>query len=104
MSNRDMPVVVTTEHRGVFFGYVDGDELKRIMRGEPWDRSLVLEKMRMCVSWTSDIRGVLGLASAGPSDTCRVSDAAPENRLTDITWVGTVTREAAERWEAGPWA
>lgn len=90
------PVLVTTLHRGVFFGYVaTGDydeEGKRIQ----------LTRARNCVSWTADVRGFIGLAVTGPTRGCRVGPAA-NLHLQDVTSVVTVTPEAVERWEAAPW-
>lgn len=56
-------LVVTTSDRGVFFGY-----------GFPTtEKTIRIEKARMCVSWSSDIRGVVGLAAVGPSKNCKIS-------------------------------
>lgn len=89
-----VPLVVTTEHRGVFFGY-----------GTPTDGSEIrIEKARMCVRWSSDIKGVPGLASVGPSRNCKVGLAAPAITLRKVTSVMECSPEAAEAWEKGPWA
>lgn len=85
-------VMVTTVHRGVFFGYAsstDGDTIR-------------LERARMCVYWSADMRGVLGLASMGPSATCRISPAATVT-LRNITAVVEVSPEAVFMWEKSPW-
>jgi hypothetical protein len=86
------PVVVTTAHRGVFFGYADktdGDTIK-------------LKDGRLCVSWSSDMKGFMGLASFGPSNTCRIGPPA-DIELRNITAVIDVKPEAVTRWENGPW-
>lgn len=89
-----VPLVVTTEHRGVFFGY-----------GIPTPESEIrLEKARMCVYWSSDTKGVVGLAATGPSRTCKVGLAAPAITLRKVTSVIECSPEAAEAWEKGPWA
>lgn len=88
-------VLVTTEHRGVFFGY---------LVGEPTKERVELKKARNCVYWTQSERGVFGLAAMGPSKECRVGPAVPELTLLDITAVAAVTPEAVERWEASPWS
>lgn len=46
-------VLVTTEHRGVFFGYATETD------GE----TITLKNARNCVYWSSDVKGFLGLAS-----------------------------------------
>jgi len=85
-------VLVTTAHRGVFFGYAkntDGDVIR-------------LRAARNCVYWSADCKGFLGLASAGPSSSCRVGPPA-DIELRAITCVADVTKAAIQRWEAAPW-
>ena len=86
-------VVVTTEHRGVFFGYTK-DVTKR---------PLTLERMRMCIYWSADVKGVFGLCATGPNRTCKVGPAVPSSDLEKVTSVTTVTDEAAANWEKGFW-
>lgn len=86
------PVLVTTAHRGVFFGYADKTD------GE----TIKLTRARLCVYWTADLRGFMGLASHGPSSSCKIGPAA-DIELRAITSVVTVTPEAVEKWEAAPW-
>lgn len=88
------PLVVTTEHRGVFFGW-----------GVPTkDKTIELTKAQMCVYWSSDIGGVLGLASSGPSGKCRISPAIPKITLQAVTSVMEASKEAVKAWEQKPWA
>lgn len=88
-----IPLIVTTQHRGVFFGF-----------GLPTDKQEIrLERARMCVYWSSDIRGILGLASVGPSKTCKVSFEIPAINLRDVTAVMEVSEEALQKWNAQPW-
>ena len=90
-------VMVTTKHRGVFFGYVDDTKL-----GE--NESLAIEDARMCVYWSPAMHGVLGLATQGPDSASRVGQAVPgETELLGVTAIFPVTPEATERWEAAPW-
>ena len=86
------PVVVTTAHRGVFFGYATDTS------GE----TITLRRARLCLYWSADIRGFMGLASDGPSATCRIGPAA-DITLRSITAVLEVTAPAVARWEAAPW-
>jgi hypothetical protein len=88
------PVLVTTAHRGVFFGFA------RDTTGS----TVLLEKGRMAVRWSSAMRGVLGLASVGPDDDCRISPAAPMLDLRDVTGVAECSPGAVARWESFPWA
>ena len=89
----ESPFVVCTRDKGVFFGYAADTS------GDP----LTLKRARMCVYWSSDMKGVLGLASKGPSGTCKISDAIPEIELRGITCVMTCMEEAAKKWEENGW-
>jgi len=95
--NAGQPVVVTTAHRGVFFGFLaPGDD-----RG---DKTLELAEAQMCVYWSSDVQGVLGLAAAGPSPRCKVTRPVPRITLQDVTAVIDVTGEAVKLWQGRPWS
>ncbi len=90
---KERAVVVTTAHRGVFFGYavdIDGEIIK-------------LRAARNCLSWSSDLKGFVGLAVIGPSKNCRVGPAA-DISLRDITSVIECSPEATKAWEAAPWS
>lgn len=85
-------VIVTTEHRGVFFGYATdtGGEIINLRAG------------RNCISWTADVKGFMGLAATGPSKTCKIGPSA-DIELRGITSVMACTPEAIQAWEAAPW-
>lgn len=86
-------VLVTTEHRGVFFGYAtrtDGATIK-------------LARARNCVYWDASVRGFLGLASTGPGPECRIGPPA-DIELRKITCVADVSDAAVTAWESQPWA
>jgi hypothetical protein len=86
-------VLVTTEYRGVFFGYATDTA------GE----TIKLRAARNCLYWSADAKGFLGLASAGPTKGCRVGPAA-DIELRKITCVAEVTPEAVTKWESAPWS
>jgi hypothetical protein len=88
------PVLVTTTHRGVFFGYLETDDSPDSVR---------LTRARNVVYWSADTRGFLGLAKNGPTEGCRIG---PEASITlyGITCVADMTDEAVERFEAAPWS
>lgn len=89
-----VPLVVSTEHRGVFFGY-----------GEPSDADTIrLENARMVVYWSEETRGFTGLASTGPADGSRVGPPAPAITLRGVVSVMECSPEATARWESGPWS
>lgn len=87
------PVVVTTAHRGVFFGYATNTD------GE----TIALTKARLCLYWSADVKGFMGLASDGPSSGCRIGPAA-DFTLRNITAVLEVTPAAEAKWQAAPWS
>ena len=92
-TSKERAVLVTTAHKGVFFGYAT----------ETGGETIKLRAARLCVYWSADLRGFMGLASQGPNSNCRIGPAA-DIELRDITSVSEVTAEAAERWEKAKWA
>ena len=89
------PVMVTTEFRGVFFGY---------MEKMPTDGTITIRQAQNCVYWSSDVRGFMGLAATGPTKNCKVGPAVPSLTLNKVTAVIEVSAEAAEKWKAQPWS
>lgn len=91
-------VLVTTEHRGVFFGYLVSGTV-------PSKEKVQITDMRNCVSWSQEMHGVFGLAAFGPSKSCRIGPKVPdETTLWDITSCVTVSADAVARWESSQWA
>lgn len=88
-------VVVTTAHRGVFGGYLEGKTKD--------EKVVTLTEAQMCVYWSADVQGVLGLANSGPSKQCKVTRAVPHIVLQDVTAVIDCTKESEEAWRARPW-
>ena len=89
----EIPVVVTTEHRGVFFGYTadtSGDVIH-------------LRAARNCIYWSAAVRGFMGLAATGPDKHSKVGPAA-DIEVRKITSVVKCTPEAVTAWEAAPWS
>lgn len=92
-NGKEQAVMVTTAHRGVFFGYTtetDGEIVR-------------LKRARLCLYWSADVKGFMGLAATGPSKSCRVGPPADID-LRAITAVVSVTPEAAKKWEDAPWS
>lgn len=89
---KERAVLVTTAHRGVFFGYASDTEGK----------SIKLRAARNCLRWAGT-KGFLGLAAEGPNDQCRIGPAA-DIELRDITCVAECTEAAAKAWEQAPWS
>lgn len=88
-TNGSRPVIVTTAHRGVFFGYAS----------DTTGEQIVLTKSRLCIYWSADMGGFMGLAALGPSKDCRIGPPA-DITLRSITAVLEVTPEAEQRWNA----
>jgi len=90
---KERGVVVTTTHRGVFFGYAnetDGAVVK-------------LRAARNCLYWPAENKGFMGLAALGPVKGARVGPAV-DISLRDITSVIECTPDAVQAWEAAPWS
>ena len=84
-------VLVTTQHRGVFFGLLEA----------PLDeqaRTIALQKCRNVIYWSGK-RGFLGLASHGPEDGSRVGSEARRVLLHDITSVTDCSSDAVRRFK-----
>jgi len=88
-----VPVLVTTEFRGVFFGYANPDKLS--------DENLTLRGCRCAIYWAGD-RGFLGLASHGPHKDSRIGSTAKKVRLRKVTSVTDVSSEAEKVWTEWP--
>ena len=86
-------VIVTTAHRGVFFGY------SKLTDGE----TIALRGARLCLYWSPDVKGFMGLAANGPTSKCRIGPPA-DITLRNITAVLEVSPTAVKAWESGPWS
>ena len=95
-----VPVIITTKHRGVFFGTVPEIPSELSPGG-----TVSLTDTRMCVYWSRAMKGITGLAAKGPDASCRVSEAVPgETKLFGVTAIIPVSPKAAEKWEEEPWS
>ena len=95
------PVVVTTEHKGVFFGLIPAGEVFL----HPADsKALTLTDAQMCVYWSEDVQGILGLASDGPTKGCRVTRQVSKMTVTEVTAVMDVSDKAVKAWQDRPWS
>ena len=81
------PVIVTTEYRGVFFGYAS----------ETSGDTIQLTKARMAIAFGTT-RGLLELAETGPTSRSKIS-ARADIEVRKVTAVLEVTPAAAEQWE-----
>ena len=92
-ANGERAVLVTTAHRGVFFGYTEDTS----------GAIIALRAARNCLYWPTNQKGFLGLAATGPVSGSRIGPAA-DIELRDITSVAACTPEAVTAWEKAPWS
>jgi hypothetical protein len=83
----ERPVIVCTEHRGVFFGYAT----------ETSGDTIDLTKARMAI-YFGTTKGVMQLAETGPTSSSKIS-ARADIQIRKITSVFEVTPEATAAWE-----
>lgn len=96
MNNRIVLVTTDKDRRGVFCGELDSYDADK--------QCAVLTNARMCIYWSAETRGVLGLASIGPQHGSRVSPAVRRIELNGVTSVSDVSPEASREWEKEPWS
>ena len=87
---KERPVIVTTEHRGVFYGW----------SSDTTGTTVILKRARMAI-YFGTTRGVLELAETGPTAKSKIS-ARADLDVRKITAVMEVTETAAKAWEAHP--
>lgn len=92
-----IPVLITTDttKRGVFMGFIDPKDAG--------NETLVAEEVRMAVYWSTDVKGVVGLAAHGPSKNCKITAAAKKATIKGVTAVLEVSDEALKEWRKEPW-
>jgi hypothetical protein len=81
------PVIVCTEHRGVFFGYAE-DTSNDVIQ---------LKRARMAI-YFGTTKGVMQLAETGPTSASKIS-ARADLEVRKITAVMEVSPGAVEAWE-----
>lgn len=84
------PVLITTEYRGVFFGYAH----------DTTGDSVTLHRARNCIYWPREQGGFGGLAAFGPVHGSRIGARMDKIDLRKVTSVVEVTADAAKEWEA----
>lgn len=94
-SQNKLAVLVTTEFKGVFFGYINKEDIDK--------DTLVLENARNCVYWASSVKGCFGLAANGPNSSCKIGPQVEALVLKKITSISLVSAAAVEKWESAPW-
>jgi hypothetical protein len=94
--NQSRPVVVTTDLRGVFFGFATAAEIERART----EGTVLLTKARNCLQWSAAMQGFIGLANIGPDKDCKIGPVAHELMLTKVSSVIACTPGAADKWES----
>lgn len=91
---KEIAVLVTTSHRGVFFGYTkDGT-----------GKTIDISGMRNCLYWPSSVGGFVGLAVTGPNKDTKVGPALTGiSTLQDVTGVFPCTDAAEKAWLSANW-
>lgn len=85
---KSRPVIVTTEFRGVFFGFAEDT------KGD----TITLTQARNCIYWSSKTGGFMGLASDGPGAGSRIGALVDKIELRKVTSVIETTAKAVEAW------
>ena len=85
-------ILITTQHRGVFFGRVPEDQDLNA-------RTMALKGARCAIYWGTT-KGVAELASDGPNSKSRVGAAVDLDAIHEITAVWAVSAKAADRWDS----
>lgn len=82
------PVIITTQHRGVFFGHLESEK----------GRTVVLAGARNAILWNTK-KGFVELADVGPNSGSRIGARAQRITLHDVTSVTECTDAATKAWE-----
>jgi len=88
-------VLVTTSHRGVFFGILSEERDN--------GTTVVLIGCQNCITWGADVKGFLGLAATGPTESCRIGPDVPKSTIYSVTSITECTEEAVAAWRSMPW-
>jgi len=83
-------ILVTTQHRGVFFGRVEDDQDMNA-------RTMPLKGAKCAIRWETT-KGIAELAEVGPNANSRIGSPADIEALHDITAVWAVTEQAEQAW------
>ena len=89
-------IIVTTAHRGVFFGYVSP-------KLDLTKKTITLKNARLCVYWCASVKGFMGLGVTGPLEGSRIGPRTPKIILQDVTSVIEPTKQAIKAWESDLW-
>lgn len=84
-------ILITTQHRGVFFAQVDDN-------ADLSQKTLInLQNCRMAIYWGTT-KGVMQLANEGPNASSKIGAPAFVDVMHDVTAVFSVSDKAAQAW------
>lgn len=86
------PVLVTTQHRGVFAGLIPDDQDLTV-------KQMPLKDARMAIRWGTT-KGLMQLCDTGPTSDSRISAPADIPMLHDITAIFAITDKAWGTWQS----
>ncbi|MEP3072846.1 hypothetical protein [Maricaulis sp.] len=93
MSDTTMkPVLVTTQHRGVFAGLIPDDQ-------DLTAKAMPLKGAKMAIYWGTT-KGLMQLCEEGPTSKSKISSPADIPMLHDITAVFGISDDAWKKWQA----
>jgi dTDP-4-dehydrorhamnose 3,5-epimerase-like enzyme len=97
MSDKKVPVLITTDKdkRGVFFGYVNENDMGK--------DEIYVTDVQMCVYWSKEVKGVLGLAAGGPDKNCKITAPTKAAIIKGVTFVAECSEDAIKNWKKQPW-
>lgn len=95
-------ILITTAHRGVFFASIDEQQLEEYKKNATTElgapKHLVnLKNCRMAIYWGTT-KGVMQLATEGPTNSSKIGAPADVDIMHDVTAIFSVTDKAAEKW------
>ena len=89
MSKEKTFVMVTTQWRGVFAGFLERDA----------DTVVELSEVRSAIDWNTQ-GGFLELAEVGPNQNSKIGNMAPYAKLQGITGLWHCTEAAQNAWSS----
>lgn len=92
-SSKEIHVLVTTSHRGVFAGYAV----------EANSKTINLRAARNCLYWPANVGGFIGLATGGPNNQTKIGPAVESMTIHDVTAVLKCSAEAEKAWVNANW-
>jgi hypothetical protein len=95
---KKVPVLITTDNskRGVFFAYINPEDAEK--------DNIPAHDIQMCLYWSHDVKGVLGLAANGPTSGCRIGPPVAKGIIKGVTFVCDASPEAEKAWRKQPWS